>query len=124
MRSVITLVATLVAVACGSTSAPTPVGDAVNGVWKGSSGSTAMTVDIHSIGESGQILGSGTMTTGGGARSVLVEGAFVSPDMSLHLVDTGYSVFFTGKVSGRTMAGALQGSAAGFTGQQITLSRQ
>jgi hypothetical protein len=124
MRSVVAAVALFTAVGCGSSAAPTPVGDAVNGVWKGSSGSTSISVDIHSIGETGQILGSGTMTTGAGARNVLVEGAFVSPDMSLHFVDTGYSVYFTGKMSGRTMPGSLQGSTAGFNGQQIALSRQ
>ncbi len=109
--------------ACGSSSAPTPVGDAVNGVWKGSSGSTTMIVDIHSLGETGQILGSGTMTKGSATTSVAIQGALVASDVSLELVGTGYDVYFTGTINGQTMAGSLQGSAAGYTGQQITLSR-
>lgn len=110
---------------CGGSSEPTPVGNAINGTWSGTAGSTTVTVAIHSVGESGILLGNGTTTSGSVTRSVDVEGAFVAPsDVSLHLVASQFSVYFSGAVNGSAMHGTLAGSVAGYNDVAITLTRQ
>lgn len=113
--------------ACGSDGPTTPVGDAVNGVWTGSANGSAFVADIHSLGESGIILGTGSVTAGGSTRALNIEGAYVSFDavsISLHFVATNYEVYFDGRVTGSTMPGTLQGSKAGFNNVPVTLQRK
>jgi len=125
MRNSLGIAILAIAIACKGTE-PTPVGDAVNGTWKGATGATNMSVDIHSVGESGLILGSGTFVMPSGSQAVDVEGAYTSVDksMSLHLVNSVFEIYFTGTMNGRSMPGALQGSVAGYNNVAITLAKQ
>lgn len=114
----------VVVTACGGSSPATPIGSAINGTWNGNVGTSTFSIDIHSVGETGIILGSGAATTPAVSRAINVEGTYIAPDVSLHFVATNYSVFIDGKLSGTTISGTIQGSAAGFNGQAITLTRR
>lgn len=118
------LVALMLVFASGcKATAPTPIGDAINAVWKGAAGATVVSLDIHSIGESGEMIGTGIVTDARGSHSVDVQGAYVAPDMSLEMLGTNFDVSFSGTLLGKSMRGILQGSASGYNNQFINLSR-
>jgi hypothetical protein len=116
MRRILLLASAVCLLSCDNATKPIVMA----GSWSGTSPDFAMTLAITESKE--HVAGTGTATNVDGSAPVTVDGTFINPDFSFRVLSDGYQPFvFSGKLSGNTISGTLDGS--GFSQYAFTMTR-